>query len=451
MESRNHKAGFRIFRQAVLLAIAAFITYSMACAEDAKVEQPAPAPAVEAAKAASQKQESVETGQQLQEKINELYHKAKDYFDSDQLDLAQETFSKIPELVPDDLRAKDYLDNKIPARKKELGEVSTKEEKLRKEKETQDKIASLYKEGIKFFDTDQLDLAADSFNKILIIDPKQQKAKDYLEQKIPKKTKDFELAAKKAEEEKLRKEEELKKQQYIASGRAELENLKKEMKALELKAKQLNLKEKEIEELKSNLQNLTLAREDLKEQELSLKKERDELKKKSELTETEMKKLKNLNTQLEAKAKEFFLKSQDAEKAQEDLEGLSRAIDVMNKERLALQKKNKELEKRSKQASAADGEYFEELGTAYTKARLYDKAIEAYNKVLSFNSDNAQVHYYLGLLYKHSNGDRKKAIYHLKKYLGLAQIKVKERREIEYLIEMLEEAPKHEVTPSFKN
>ncbi|MFA6350440.1 MAG: tetratricopeptide repeat protein, partial [Candidatus Omnitrophota bacterium] len=305
-------------------------------------------------------------------------------------------------------------------------------------------IDKLYKEAIANFDDEKLDSAKNYFNQIITLDPKQAKAREYLDKKIPKRSAELEAAQKKAEEERLKKETELKKQQDIASGKIEMERLREEKQALEGKAK-------ELEKLKDILKNLTLAQEDMRQQMQGIRRERDELKAKSNLTGSEIAKLKDLNDQLEAKAKELFIKTQDFQKMKEDVEGLGKAMEAMNKERVRLQKRNKELEAKSGKASAIDAEVYQELGTAYTKAKIYDKAIIAYNKALSLNKNNAQVHYYLGLLYKHVNNDRKKAIYHLKRYLQLADLVPKERRKIEYLIEMMQEAPKHEITPSFKN
>ncbi len=79
---------------------------------------------------------------------------------------------------------------------------------------------------------------------------------------------------------------------------------------------------------------------------------------------------------------------------------------------------------------------YEELGTAYTKAGLFDEAIEAYRKSLSSNPNNADIHYYLGLLYQKSNKDVQMAVLHFKRYLYLKP-DAKNRKEVAYLIEMV--------------
>lgn len=79
---------------------------------------------------------------------------------------------------------------------------------------------------------------------------------------------------------------------------------------------------------------------------------------------------------------------------------------------------------------------YEELGTAYTKAGLFDEAIEAYQKSLISNPNNADIHYYLGLLYQKSNKNVEKAVFHFKRYLYLKP-DAKNREEVRYLIEMV--------------
>jgi len=79
---------------------------------------------------------------------------------------------------------------------------------------------------------------------------------------------------------------------------------------------------------------------------------------------------------------------------------------------------------------------YEELGTAYTKAGLFEEAIGAYQKSLISDPNNADVHYYLGLLYQKSNKDVKKAVFHFKRYLYMKP-DAKNREDVKYLIEMV--------------
>lgn len=83
---------------------------------------------------------------------------------------------------------------------------------------------------------------------------------------------------------------------------------------------------------------------------------------------------------------------------------------------------------------------YEELGAAYVHAKLYDNAIDAYTNTLNLDPKNSEVNYNLGLLYKHSQSDNKKALYHFKKYLQLNP-KAKNKKEVEYLIETMQFAP----------
>jgi len=187
--------------------------------------------------------------------------------------------------------------------------------------------------------------------------------------------------------------------------------------------------------LKSDIQGLVeeITSERLQEEKKVLIKEKEDLLK-------EITSLKNLNLQLEVKAKEFYVKAQDTEQMKKEINNLSNTVEHMNQERLTLKKENERLQERI--VSLEDtlqnerAMLYQELGTAYTQAKLFDLAIEAYEKSLSFNSRNPDVHYNLGLLYKHSRNNSKKAVYHFKKYLQLNP-EAKNREEVKYLIEML--------------
>ena len=161
----------------------------------------------------------------------------------------------------------------------------------------------------------------------------------------------------------------------------------------------------------------------------------------AKLTST-LEKLNSLNAQLETKAKEMYLKAEDEEEAKKSLSGLQNMVDQINQERIVLKKTNEELEQRAASSENSlkveGGRLYQELGTAYTKAKLFDLAIEAYLAALKFNPNNAEVHYNLGLLYKHYKDDSKKAVYHLEKYLQLSS-DTANKKEVEYLIKMLGE------------
>ncbi|MDP3723227.1 MAG: tetratricopeptide repeat protein [Candidatus Omnitrophota bacterium] len=84
---------------------------------------------------------------------------------------------------------------------------------------------------------------------------------------------------------------------------------------------------------------------------------------------------------------------------------------------------------------------YQELGAAYAKAQLFGQAIDAYQRCLDADPDNAQAHYSLGLLYQHAQNNRPLSISHLQQYLALSpNLSAKQRREVEYLIRMLTDA-----------
>jgi len=117
-------------------------------------------------------------------------------------------------------------------------------------------------------------------------------------------------------------------------------------------------------------------------------------------------------------------------------------VESLNKNRLALKKENAQLKERinsfESMLSSEKAALYEQLGTAYVQAKLFDLAIESYTKSLNCNPNNPQLHYNLGLLYKRAGDNKKKSLAHLKKYLQLAP-NAKNKKETEYLIKMLGE------------
>jgi len=62
----------------------------------------------------------------------------------------------------------------------------------------------------------------------------------------------------------------------------------------------------------------------------------------------------------------------------------------------------------------------EKLGAVYIQAKKYNEAIGVYEEELAYNPNNPIPAYYLGLLYKYSEKNPKKAVQYLRKYIELA-------------------------------
>ena len=106
----------------------------------------------------------------------------------------------------------------------------------------------------------------------------------------------------------------------------------------------------------------------------------------------------------------------------------------------SLKDKNRTLRSEIKDMANAQkkekADMYMELGAAYTKAKDFKSAIDAYKKSLEFNPENAEAHYNLGLLYQRYQENTKKALYHFNKFLKLNH-SPKAEREVKYLIKML--------------
>lgn len=120
----------------------------------------------------------------------------------------------------------------------------------------------------------------------------------------------------------------------------------------------------------------------------------------------------------------------EIEALKKELAKMEKTVEVANKRVTPLKEENDKL--RSERAGM-----YEKIGTAYTKAGLFDDAIDAYKESLKYNADNAQIHYYLGLLYQKSQKNIKKAVQHFKKYLYLNP-DAKNKDEVLYIIEMIQ-------------
>lgn len=80
--------------------------------------------------------------------------------------------------------------------------------------------------------------------------------------------------------------------------------------------------------------------------------------------------------------------------------------------------------------------YHYNLGVAYSQAKLYDEALDAYEKSLTFDPDNADAHYNLGILYETVQTDPAKAVTHYQRYLEL-KTNADDRDEVEGRINKL--------------
>lgn len=116
---------------------------------------------------------------------------------------------------------------------------------------------------------------------------------------------------------------------------------------------------------------------------------------------------------------------------------LKKELDKMTKAAEEASKRLDSFKEENNKLRTERARMYEEAGTAYTKAGLLDEAIGAYTESLKCDPNNAQVHYYLGLLYQKSRKDVKKAVLHFKRYLYLNP-DAKNKEEVRYIIEMIQ-------------
>lgn len=103
------------------------------------------------------------------------------------------------------------------------------------------------------------------------------------------------------------------------------------------------------------------------------------------------------------------------------------------KDKKTLEKKMYAVQKMLKNERAL---YHYNLGVAYSQAKLYDEAVDAYGKSVAFNPDNADAHYNLALLYETVHADPEKAVAHYRRYLELKP-DTEDRDEVEGRIDRL--------------
>jgi tetratricopeptide (TPR) repeat protein len=95
-----------------------------------------------------------------------------------------------------------------------------------------------------------------------------------------------------------------------------------------------------------------------------------------------------------------------------------------------------QLSEQQKNCHAEQALCYYNLGVAYTQTQHYNEALDAYGRSLSFNPNNPEAHYNLGLIYDNIIHDSQKAIFHYRKYLSLAPESL-DRQEVQGWIERL--------------
>jgi len=149
---------------------------------------------------------------------------------------------------------------------------------------------------------------------------------------------------------------------------------------------------------------------------------------------------KNKNAKLVKKIKKLSDRMHNYTVLQENYRELSAAAVKLKKDKSGLEKENRQIKEQAallaEQLRREKALLNKELGTAYVQNKIYDKAIEAYNRSLEAEPLDAQVHYNLGLLCRSTRADKKKAIFHLKKYLDLNPAAAN-KKDVLYLIEMI--------------
>lgn len=106
------------------------------------------------------------------------------------------------------------------------------------------------------------------------------------------------------------------------------------------------------------------------------------------------------------------LEKQERKALQENNDKHNKIISETN----AMRKKISDLEATLQQERAT---YYYNLAVAYTEAKLYDEAVQAYESSLKFNPTSPDAHYNLGIIYDNIQKDQEKALLHYKRYLEL--------------------------------
>lgn len=165
----------------------------------------------------------------------------------------------------------------------------------------------------------------------------------------------------------------------------------------------------------------------------SFKKDIDQLT--AEVITQKVESLKTEKTSLEKEKDALIKEMAQLDRINSEFKGIgdSDEASLLRKENEELRHKIVELQENQFKENA---KLYQELGTAYVQAKVFDHAIDAYKKSLEIDPYNAEVHYNLGLLYKHYQNNSKKATYHFRQYLKLSP-DAKNRKDVEFLIQML--------------
>lgn len=145
-------------------------------------------------------------------------------------------------------------------------------------------------------------------------------------------------------------------------------------------------------------------------------------------------KLQDIQTKLETKNEELKAKKAQLDKlSAEKPKSQGPEYDKLLKEKQGLADKIETLQSDLNKERAV---FHYNLGVAYSQAKLYDEAIEAYEKSLSYNPDNAEAYYNLGVLYNEYRYDADKAKDDFIKYLELNP-GAEDKEEVQKLIDKL--------------
>lgn len=138
-------------------------------------------------------------------------------------------------------------------------------------------------------------------------------------------------------------------------------------------------------------------------------------------------------------AKDAELKKQY--KLLQDTEVKLEHVEKEDKQKILLEKndmqnKAKKLEEALKEERLI---YYFNLGVAYTRAKLYGEAIDAYEKTIELDGNNADARYNLGLIYEKIRNEPALALEHYRRYVEISPA-AEDAREVKAWIVRLEEA-----------